>query len=80
MKRYKWPIPGPLLLVALSVLVVWILGLQEVGVKIVGTVPEGLPAIGVPSFKMDQLQTLLPLRLDLTKQVRGCLKSFLIKV
>jgi SulP family sulfate permease len=64
-KRFKLPIPGPLLLVVLSVLVVWVFGLQEVGVKIVGTVPEGLPAIGVPAFKLDQLQTLLPIALTI---------------
>lgn len=65
-KRFKVPVPGPLLLVGLSVLVVWVFGLDAQGVKIVGTVPEGLPAFGVPKFSMDNFQALLPIALTIS--------------
>ncbi|MDH3648640.1 MAG: solute carrier family 26 protein [Saprospiraceae bacterium] len=53
-------IPGLLLTVVLAVLLVWSLGLDELGVKIVGAVPLGLPAVIVPSFDLPILQVLLP--------------------
>lgn len=64
-KRFKLPIPGPLILVVLSVLVVWGLGLNDAGVKIVGTVPDGLPAFGIPKFSFGQMGTMLPIALTI---------------
>jgi len=65
-KRFKIPVPGPLLLVIASVLVVWALGLDAQGVKIVGTVPDGLPAFGVPGINLSNIQNLLPIALTIS--------------
>jgi SulP family sulfate permease len=41
---------GPVLAVAATTLVTWALSLHDAGVRIVGTVPTGLPPMGVPSL------------------------------
>jgi SulP family sulfate permease len=42
-----------LVAVALSTLAVWALGLTELGVKVVGDIPRGLPALALPGFEID---------------------------
>ncbi|WP_136634316.1 SulP family inorganic anion transporter [Pseudooceanicola onchidii] len=44
---------GPVAAVAVSILTVWIFGLDTKGVAIVGDVPMGLPPLTLPSFSMD---------------------------
>lgn len=44
---------GPVMAVALSILLVFSFDLQERGVAIVGDVPMGLPPLTMPSFSMD---------------------------
>jgi SulP family sulfate permease len=52
---------GPLVVVVIGTLVVWIFGLNhEAGVKIVGDVPAGLPPISLPGFDLSIWQALLP--------------------
>ena len=41
---------GPVAAVALTTLAVWLFGLQDRGVRIVGEVPTGLPPLTLPSF------------------------------
>jgi len=41
---------GPVVAIAVTTAAVWGLGLTEHGVKIVGTVPRGLPKLALPSF------------------------------
>ncbi|WP_438990709.1 SulP family inorganic anion transporter [Lentibacter sp.] len=41
---------GPVAAVAVTTLAVWGFGLQDMGVKIVGDVPQGLPPLTIPSF------------------------------
>ena len=43
---------GPVLAIAVTTIAVWALGLTEHGVKIVGTVPKGLPKLALPPFDM----------------------------
>ena len=43
---------GPVLAIVATTLAVWGFGLTEHGVKIVGTVPKGLPKLALPSFDM----------------------------
>ncbi|MDA3932970.1 MAG: sulfate permease [Gammaproteobacteria bacterium] len=50
---------GPILAVVVSTVVVWALGLDAHGVRIVGTVPQGLPPLTLPSFSPDLVQMLL---------------------
>lgn len=52
---------GPVAVVALTTLAVWLFGLAERGVKIVGEVPQSLPPLTLPSFSPELLgQLLLP--------------------
>jgi SulP family sulfate permease len=44
---------GPVGAVAVTILVTWIFGLQDKGVKIVGEVPMGVPPMTLPSFDME---------------------------
>lgn len=64
-KKVNRAIPGPLLAVLFGILAVWGMGLSEQGVKIVGTVPEGLPSFGVPSFSVEDFNALLPIALTI---------------
>lgn len=65
-KKINKAIPGPLLAVAFGILVVVIIGLEGQGVKIVGTVPDGLPAIVLPTFTWEQVQALIPTALTIS--------------
>ena len=58
-KRIKKSFPAALVVVVLSILVVSVFNLHESGVKIVGTVPEGLPGFSMPSFDMDAWSSLI---------------------
>ena len=62
-KRINPSIPGPLLAVVFGILVVWVFGLTDMGVKIVGDVPKGLPSLKAPSFDLGQIQMLIPIAL-----------------
>lgn len=59
-KKIHKAIPGSLVAVVLGILAVWGLGLSENGVKIVGDIPAGLPAITLPGFTLGNLQALFP--------------------
>lgn len=43
---------GPVLAVAVTTLLVWLLDLQQQGVQVVGQVPSGLPGLQLPSFDL----------------------------
>ncbi len=65
-KKISKAIPGPLLAVVFGILAVWLFGLTEQGVKIVGEVPKGLPVFGVPSIGMETIQILIPTALAIS--------------
>lgn len=65
-KKIKLPIPGPLLAVVFGILAVWGLGWHEEGVKIVGEVPKGLPAFGIPNLNMENAKALFPIALTIS--------------
>lgn len=65
-KRYSKSIPGQLVAVVFGILIVWLLGLSEQGVKIVGEVPSGLPSFSLPSFSMENINALLPTALAIS--------------
>ncbi len=64
-KKVKIPIPGPLVVVIGSIILVWGLGLFDQGVKIVKTVPEGLPSFSIPSFNFENIKQLLPIAITI---------------
>ena len=50
---------GPVIAVIASILAVFLLGLADQGVKIVGDIPKGLPPLTVPEFDLDLWRSLL---------------------
>ena len=52
--------PTTLVVVVAAILAVTAFGLGEKGVKIVGDLPTGLPAIGIPKIKASELAELIP--------------------
>ncbi len=64
-RRWAPAVPGALAVVVLGTLVVWLLGLAEVGVAIVGTVPSGLPAPVLPPLDGASVQALMPTALTI---------------
>lgn len=63
-KKWVKAIPGPLVAVVFGILAVWLLGLGET-VKIVGTVPEGLPAPSMPVLEWGRIEALIPTALTI---------------
>lgn len=58
--------PAPLLVVALSALAVYVFGLHEMGVSIVGDVPQGVPSFTLPAFDIDAVTALLTIALTIS--------------
>ncbi len=58
LRRWAPRVPGSLVAVALAIAAVWVLGLDDRGVDVVGAIPSGLPPLGPPA-------TALPDYLDL---------------
>jgi SulP family sulfate permease len=56
--RPRWP--AALIAVAGSTLTVILLGLEHHGVAIVGTIPAGLPSVGLPAFSSSDITSLFP--------------------
>lgn len=52
-------VPGPLVVVAASAFIVYLFGLNELGVDIVGEVPRGLPGFSVPNLDLESARLLL---------------------
>ena len=63
--------PGALIAVLIFTLIVWVSGLHEKGVEVVGTVPQGLPKFTIPTLNLDLIGDLAPLALTI------CLISFI---
>lgn len=64
-KRINKSIPAALVVVVLGVLAIYIFGLHDLGVKIVGEVPSGLPSFEVPSVESSRISELIPIALTL---------------
>lgn len=65
-KRWKKSMPGPLIVVVLATLSVWLTGLDRYGVDIVGAVPGGLPVPFLPDFNLEYVRALLPTALAIS--------------
>ena len=55
LKRFTPKIPGPLVAAVVSILAVYLLSLNANGVRIIGTIPAGLPSPHVPSVVVADL-------------------------
>ena len=65
LKKWDDRIPAILLVVILGSLGVYFMGLQDFGVKIVGTVPSGLPSFGLPEISVQNITDIWPIALTL---------------
>ena len=59
-RRWLPRLPGALLVVGVTTLAVWVLGLDQRGVAVVGTVPRGLPPFAVPPLEWASVRVLAP--------------------
>lgn len=64
-KKVHKSIPGALIVVVLGIAVVQVLDLNELGVRIVGNVPKGLPEFAIPAITSDHMIELIPAALTL---------------
>ena len=53
--------PVALVVVALAIIAVWVAGLSQHGVSIVGVIPAGLPGIAWPSLRLRDVDGVIPL-------------------
>jgi MFS superfamily sulfate permease-like transporter len=67
-RRYRFPIPGPVIVVLLSVLLSWVLDFAGMGIKVVGAIPSTLP----------QLSFAWPLPIGLDELVVSALAVWLV--
>lgn len=66
LKRFAPRFPRFLAVVAAATIAVWALGLSSGGVAIVGTVPQGLPALTIPAVDLSALRALLPIAITIS--------------
>jgi len=66
LKKINKAIPGSLVAVIIGILAVSTFGLSDFGVKIVGEVPEGLPAFAIPDMEWSSIRTLIPIALTIS--------------
>ena len=60
LKRFAPKVPAALVVVVGSILAVQLFNLEDRGVKVVGDIPDKLPAFGLPDFDGSLMGTLLP--------------------
>lgn len=59
MKKFLPKIPGVLTAVVVTTVIAYVIGFNEMGGKVVGEVPKGLPGLSVPSFGLDAVVQLM---------------------
>ncbi|MBS3905976.1 MAG: hypothetical protein KGZ49_02960, partial [Syntrophaceae bacterium] len=60
LKRWAPRLPASLLVVAGSIMLTYLLRLDQSGVRIVGDIPQGLPGLIFPTMSLDSINLLLP--------------------
>lgn len=66
LKRWNSRIPAALLVVVLATLASWFFDFGQMGVKVVGDVPQGLPQLGLPKMSIELFTVLIPTVLTVT--------------
>ncbi|WP_369683422.1 SulP family inorganic anion transporter [Nitrosomonas communis] len=66
LRRWKNIFPSQLFVVVSGIMIVWLLELDESGVRIVGEVPQGLPSFSPINFNINVMHSLLPLALAIS--------------
>ncbi|ADU29586.1 SulP family inorganic anion transporter [Evansella cellulosilytica] len=65
-KKFVPKIPGPLVVVLLSIMTTSFFQLQGLGVSIVGDVPKGLPSLSLPVLTVDAVIALIPIAIAIS--------------
>lgn len=65
-KKINKSIPGTLVAVILGIVAVWALGMNDMGVKIVGEVPSGLPKFALPMIDNSTFSELIVIALTIS--------------
>src|SRR5512139_544540 len=65
-RRVNRKLPGPLIVVVVTIVLSVLLDWEAQGVKVVGPVPAGLPQVTIPAFTASDVFALLPAALALT--------------
>jgi len=66
LRKIKKAIPGALVAVSIGITVVWAFGLDNIGVKILQSVPAGLPPVSLPQFSSNWISQLWPTALTIS--------------
>ena len=66
MRRINRALPGPLIVVVVTIILSAVLDWQTKGVAIVGAVPAGLPKLAIPAVSLQDILALLPAALAIT--------------
>ncbi|MBF0109842.1 MAG: sulfate permease [Magnetococcales bacterium] len=59
LKKYRPKLPNVLIAVSLTTLLSWLIGFQNMGGKVVGTIPAGLPSLSLPHIDGSMIASLL---------------------
>ncbi|WP_378184959.1 SulP family inorganic anion transporter [Aquimarina sp. W85] len=65
LKKIHKNIPAALLVVVISIVAVYLGGLQDLGIAIVGEIPKGLPSFEMPTIAYSRVSELVPIALTL---------------
>ncbi|WP_340202315.1 sulfate permease [Ascidiimonas sp. W6] len=65
LKKIHKKIPGSLLVVILGICLIYFMRWDQIGVAIVGSIPEGLPSLKIPKFSLDTIYSLTPIAITL---------------
>ncbi len=65
LKKWSKKIPSILFVVILGILAVYFFNLSTYGIKIVGTIPTGLPNFAIPNINLDNVLSIWPIALTL---------------
>ncbi len=65
LKKWAPRLPSPLLMVAGSITLTYLLRLDQSGVKIVGDIPRGLPSFIFPTMSLEAIKLLLPVAMTI---------------
>lgn len=71
LKRIRKSLPAALITMIVGIVIAQYFGLEENGVKVVGTIPQALPGLVLPAFDIPTIQKMMPLALTI------CLISFI---
>jgi SulP family sulfate permease len=65
LKKWKPVFPSALIIVLIATVAVSIFDLKNHGVKVVGSIPEGLPVLKLPELNLAMLENMLPIALTI---------------